>query len=114
MTNRSDQEARAFSSVESFRRRKYEMANNDHTHVNFDAPASLRKWPSFKNERRTDGSGPYLIVDATLGECIREFMARPAATRHLYDIQTAAQPPLVSAILSEEIVVELSRLRDFL
>jgi hypothetical protein len=41
-------------------------------------------------------------------------MARPAATRHLYDIQTAAQPPLVSAILSEEIVVELSRLRDFL
>jgi hypothetical protein len=86
----------------------------DEAHVNFDAPAVLRKWPSFNNERRTDSAGPYSIVDATLGECIREFMARPAATRHLYDIQTAAQPPLVSAVLSGEIVAELARLRDFL
>ena len=66
--------------------------------VNFDAPAGLRKWPSLKNERLTDGSGPYLIVASTLGECIRELMARPAAARHLYEIQTAAQPPLVSAV----------------
>jgi hypothetical protein len=79
------------------------------THVNFDAPAGLHKWPSFKNERRTDGSGPYLIVAATLGECVREFMARPSATRHLYEIQTAPQPPLVSAVLSGEIVAELAR-----
>ena len=83
-------------------------------HVNFDAPAGLRKWPSLKNERRPDGSGPYLIVASTLGECIRELMARPAAARHLYEIQTAAQPPLVSAVLSGEIVAELARLRDFL
>ena len=87
---------------------------NTDAHVNFDAPASLRKWPSFNNERRTDSAGPYLIVDATLGECIREFMARSAATRHLYDIQTAAQPPLVSAVLSGETVAELARLREFL
>jgi hypothetical protein len=83
-------------------------------HINFDAPAGLRKWPSLKNERRTDGSGPYLIVAATFGECIQEFMARPAATRHLYEIQTVPQPPLVSAVLSGEIVAELARLRDFL
>jgi hypothetical protein len=86
----------------------------DEASVNFDAPAVLRKWPSFKNERRTDGTGPYSIVYATLSECIREFMARPTATRHLYDIQTASQPPLVSAVLSGEIVAELARLRDFL
>jgi hypothetical protein len=41
-------------------------------------------------------------------------MARPAASRHLYDIETALQPSLVSAVLSEEIVAELARLREFL
>jgi hypothetical protein len=45
--------------------------------INFDAPAVLRKWPSLRNERRTEGTGPYLLVDGTLGECIREFMAKP-------------------------------------
>jgi hypothetical protein len=55
-----------------------------------------------------------LIVEATLGECIREFMARPAATRHLYEIHTAAQLPIVNTVLSGEIVAELARLRDFL
>lgn len=91
-----------------------ESIDRNEAHVNFEAPASLRKWPSFKNERRSDGAGPYLIVDAALGECIRQFMARPNASRHLYEIQTAAQPPLVSAVLSGEIVAELARLRDFL
>lgn len=69
-----------------------ESTDRNDAHVNFDAPASLHKWPSFKNERRTDGTGPYLIVAAPLGECIWEFMAMPAATRHLYEIQTAARP----------------------
>jgi hypothetical protein len=46
-------------------------------HVNFDAPAVLRKWPSLHSERRTEGAGPYLLVDGTLEECIREFMAKP-------------------------------------
>jgi hypothetical protein len=82
-------------------------------HVNFDAPAILRKWPSLHNERRT-GTDPYLLVDATLDECIREFMAKPASTRHLYELHTSPQPPLVSALLSGEIVAELARLRDFL
>jgi hypothetical protein len=39
---------------------------------------------------------------------------RPKATRHLYEILTAPQPPLVSAVLSGEHIVELARLRDFL
>jgi hypothetical protein len=83
-------------------------------HVNFNAPAVLRKWPSLHNERRTEGTGPYLLVDGTLDECIREFMAKPVSTRHLYEIHTSPQPPLVSAVLSGEHIVELGRLRDFL
>jgi hypothetical protein len=89
------------------------MASTD-PHVNFDAPAILRKWPSLNNERRLAGPGPYLLVDGTLDECIREFMAKPASMRHLYEIYTSAQPPLVNPILSGEHVVELARLRDFL
>jgi hypothetical protein len=82
--------------------------------VNFEKAAILCKWPSLQNQCRTDGTGPYLVVDATLDECIREFMAKPASMRHLYEIHTAPQPPLVSAVLSGEIVAELARLRDFL
>jgi hypothetical protein len=88
--------------------------DGNETHVDFDKPAVLRKWPSLQNQRRTDGTGPYLLVDATLDECIREFMAKPASTRHLYEIHTSPQPPLVGAVLSGEIVAELARLRDFL
>jgi hypothetical protein len=84
------------------------------TGVNFDAPAVLRKWPSLRNERRTEGTGPYLLVDGTLEECIRELMAKQPSTRHLYEILTAPQPPLVDAVMSGEQIIELARLRDFL
>ena len=83
-------------------------------HINFDAPAVLRKWPSLNNQRRTEGTGPYLLLDGTLDECIREFMAKPAPMRHLYEIHTSSQPPLVADVLSKEIVAELVRLREFL
>jgi hypothetical protein len=89
------------------------MAGNE-VQLKFDVPAVLRKWPSLENRRRTDGTGPYLVVDATLDECIRELMAKPASKRHLYEIHTAPQAPLVSAVLSGELVTELARLRDFL
>jgi hypothetical protein len=82
--------------------------------VNFDAPAVLRKWPSLHNERRAEGTGPYLLVDGTLDECVQEFMAKPSSQRHLYEIHTAPQPPVVSAVLSGEQIIELARLRDFL
>jgi hypothetical protein len=82
-------------------------------HVNFGAPATLRKWPSLNNQRRAESPGPYLLLDGTLDQCIREFMAKPAPVGHLYEIHTAPQPPLVSDILSGEIVAELARLRDF-
>ena len=84
------------------------------TYINFDAPATFRKWPSLNNQRRTDAGSPYLLVDGTLDECIRQFLAKPPQVRHLYEIYTSPQPPLVSAALSGEIITELVRLRDFL
>ncbi len=85
-------------------------------HIDFDAPAILRKWPSLNNERVSAalGARPYLVVDGTLDECIRQFLAKPVSQRHLYEIHTAAQTDLVSAVLSAEHIVEIARLRDFL
>ena len=50
----------------------------------------------------------------TLDECIREYKAKPESSRHLYEVRTAPQPPLITEVLSGEQVVELARLRDFL
>ena len=82
-------------------------------HVNFQAPATLRKWPSLNNRRRDDRE-PYLVAEGTLEACIREFMTKPAAARELYDIRTAPQPPLVPSIMHAREVAELARFRDFL
>ena len=85
-------------------------------HIDFNAAAILRKWPSLNNERVSAslGARPYLVVEGSLDECIRQFLARPANQRHLYEIHTASQSDLVSAVLSAEHVVEIARLRDFL
>jgi hypothetical protein len=86
------------------------------TRIDFRAPATLRKWPSVNNERVSAslGARPYMIIDGTLDECIGRFMLQPRSQHHLYEIHTAPQPDLVSAILSADHVVELARLRDFL
>jgi hypothetical protein len=85
-------------------------------HIDFNAPAILRKWPSLNNERISAslGARPYLVVEGSLDECIRQFQAKPANQRHLYEIHTAPQTDLVSAVLSAEHVIEIARLRDFL
>jgi len=84
--------------------------------INFDAHATLRKWPSANSERASAslGASPYLIIDGTLDECIRKFMSHPKSQHHLHEIHTAPQSDLVSAILSAEHIVEIARLRDFL
>jgi hypothetical protein len=83
--------------------------------INFDAPATLRKWPSLNNERVSAslGASPYMIIDGTLDECIKTFMSKPASQHHLYEIHTVPQSDLVSSVLSAEHIVELARLRDF-
>ena len=93
-----------------------EMSDSDPSAsgINFDAPATFRKWPSLNGQRRVDSIGPYLLLDGTLDECIRQFLARPTVTRHLYEIHTSPQAPLVSEVVSAENVAELAHLRDFL
>ena len=81
--------------------------------MNFDAPAVLKKWPSLNNERISNAR-PYLVSEGTLDECIRQFMSKPASQHHLYEIHTAPQGNLVSAVMSAEHIVELGRLREFL
>jgi hypothetical protein len=79
--------------------------------INFDARAVLRKWPSLRNERRTDALDPYLILDHSLGECLRQFMAKPISVRHLYEIHTVPRPPFVKSVLPEGLILEFARLR---
>jgi hypothetical protein len=84
--------------------------------INFNAPAELRKWPSLNGGRNNDAAfpGTYLVVEGTLDECIRQFISRPGSQRHLYEIQTAPQADLITAVMTAEQVVQLARLREFL
>ena len=81
--------------------------------IDFNAPAILRKWPSLNAKRLAEARHPgaYLVIDGTLDECIKEFVAKPASQHHLYEIHTAPQPPLVSAVVSADRIIELARLR---
>lgn len=88
--------------------------NGTSNHINFDAPATFRKWPSLNNQRRIDAGSPYLLVDDTLDECIQQFLAKPLQVRHLYEIHTLPQTPFVGAVVSAQDVAELAHLRDFL
>src|SRR5580698_4089052 len=92
------------------------MKSDQDAKIDFLAPAILRKWPSVNKERVSAslGARPYMIIEGTLDECVRKFMSQPKSQHHLYEIYTAPQSDLVSAILSADHVVELARLRDFL
>ena len=80
--------------------------------INFKTPAVLRKWPSLGNERRPESS-PYLLLDGTLDDCLKDLMAKPVAARHLYEIRVAPEAPLLSAVLPDGLIAELARLRNF-
>src|SRR5712664_3085979 len=94
--------------------KEFGVHNGRQIHIDFDAPATLRKWSSIKSERASTADRPYLIVDGTLDDCIRQFMAKPTSQHHLYEIHTAPQGELVSAVLSARLIYEIARLRDFL
>jgi hypothetical protein len=89
------------------------VADNE---IDFNASASLRKWPSVGGQRNPSlqYNSPYLVHLGTLDECMREFMLKDVAHRHLYEIHTKPQPPLVTEVLQGDHIVELSRLQDFL
>jgi hypothetical protein len=84
--------------------------------IDFEAPATLRKWPSIDNERISAalGARPYLIIDGTLDECIQKFISVPASQHKLCEIHTAPQSDWIGAVLSDGHIIELARLRDFL
>ncbi len=84
--------------------------------IDFNAQATLRKWPSLNGQRVSAALGayPYLVVDGTLDDCIRQFLMKPTAQHHLYEIHTNPQSDLVTAVLSAEHIVEIARLQDFL
>jgi hypothetical protein len=92
------------------------MKSDQDGKIDFLAPAILRKWPSVNKERVSAslGAHPYMIIEGTLDECVRKFMSQPKSQHHLYEVHTAPQSDLVSAILSADHIVELARLRDFL
>ena len=87
-------------------------AEGERKMIDFEAPAVLRKWPSLRGERRTENTLPYLLIEGSLDECVRTLVGKPASVRHLYEIHTSPQPPLVSSVLSGERVLELALLRD--
>jgi hypothetical protein len=90
------------------------LMSNDAVRIHFEAPATLRKWPSINQQRvvRVGAGGrPYLVVDGTLDDCIQQFMAKPTSQHHLYEIHTEPQGELVSAVLSAEHIIEIARLR---
>ena len=84
------------------------------TGIDFNAPASLRKWPSHKGKRLTDARhpDPYLLIESTLGECIKMFVTKPTSQQHLYEIHTAPQSPLVGAVIGAEQIEELAKVRE--
>jgi hypothetical protein len=86
------------------------------SNVDFTAPALLKKWPSLNKQRisKAWGGVPYIIMDGSLDECIDEFMFKDSSQRHLYEIYTKPQLPLVTEVLQSDQITELSRLRDFL
>ena len=93
--------------------RRGEAVPDTGTRINFGAPAVLRKWPSLNKERISSAS-PYSVAEGTLDECMRQFTSKPISQQHLYEIHTAPQGELVTAVLSAKQIIELARLRDFL
>ena len=77
--------------------------------IDFNAPATLRKWPSLENERSAEvwGNVPYLVFEGTLGECIKQFLSKGA--QHLYEIHTRPRSPLAPEVLTAEQIAELGR-----
>ena len=78
-------------------RREGGTVADPHAQIKFDAPAVLRKWPSL-NKVRISNATPYFIVEGTLDECLREFTSKPTSQHHLYEIHTAPQGELITAV----------------
>ena len=84
--------------------------------IDFEARAVLRKLPSIgsKPAQHLNWSAPYLIYDGKLGECIDQFMAKPASQKHLYEIHTASQADIAGGVMTSDRICALAGWRDIL
>jgi hypothetical protein len=73
----------------------------------YDVPASLHKWPSFEKNRAGSGDRMISRPDATLADCVKEYMAKPDSQRDLYDIH------LDGNILHRHEIEEIAKRSDF-
>ena len=62
---------------------------DDKIHIDFNAPRLSENGLQSRVSGASTADRPYLIVDGTLDDCIRQFMAKPVSQHHLHDIQTA-------------------------
>ena len=89
------------------------MADTD-AQINFDAVAVLARWPSLDDEAFASEVSYDVVAEGTLGECIRHFTSKPMSQAHLYEIHTAPQGELITAVLSAQQIIELAALWGFL
>jgi hypothetical protein len=54
-----------------------------------------------------------MVFQGNLGECIHEFLTKPASTGHLYDVATEPQPAFEAAILGVLDVIEIVARPEF-
>jgi hypothetical protein len=80
--------------------------------IAYDAPADLKKWPSFRNQRLPN-KPPYLVYNGTLADCIRQLMSKPVTQLSLYNIVTGPQPVFDTPVLSPADAAEIALRRDF-
>jgi hypothetical protein len=54
------------------------VGSKQRAQIDFTAAATLKKWPSIRNQRAAASLSPYLVIEGTLDACIRSFLAKPA------------------------------------
>jgi hypothetical protein len=94
----------------------YEVEIETNKRLDFEIPATLRKWPSLQGERipLAAGARSYLVFEGTLDQCINRLSEKPASSRPLHEIETEPQGLTLATVLSADDVQELVRLREFL
>ena len=85
----------------------------DFLDVDFEASASLMKWPTQGGQKISlqTGSKPYTVVESTLGVCIERLLAKPENFRTLYEIHTTPAGDVVPQIVTAALAAELATLR---
>lgn len=80
----------------------------------YDVWANLHKWPTLDRTRRTGETFyPNIVLEGTVGSCIREFIKKPASQRPLYELSTQPQEAFSSTFLSATEMLEIASRNDF-